>query len=239
MRVLIAAPVRQDEKIFKEYLESLDSLEIPEGVTVDRLFIFHNSDNLIPLVNCSYGILKTDDDYPRDTKSHVWTEKNIENIIRIKNTIAAHTLQYGYDYVFMVDSDLILHPKTLRALLDAKKDIVAEIFWTRFDPDGVPLPNCWMYDGYDGVTEEAMREWVEPGVYKVGMTGACILIHRKVFESGVCYNDIYNISYSGEDRFFCVRAVAHNFEIWVDTHYPCTHLYRDSEYREYMEAKAT
>lgn len=235
MKILIAIPVRQDEETFKLYLESLDRLEIPDGAEVGRFFIFHNSPDLIPLVDCSYGILKTNDDYPRDTKSHVWTTKNIRNIIRMKNAIASYALTYGYDYIFMPDSDLILHPKTLISLLAAKKDIVAEIFWTKFDPDGIPLPNCWMFDSYDGVTLEMLEQWKKPGVYRVGMTGACILIHRRVFERGVCYSDVYNISYSGEDRFFCVRAACAGFEIWVDTHYPATHLYREAELREYKK----
>jgi hypothetical protein len=235
MKILIAAPVRQDEETFKLYLESLNKLEIPENVTVGRFFIFHNSKNLIPFVDCSYGILETKDEYPRDVKTHIWTDKNVNNIVRMKNTIATYALKYGYDYIFMVDTDLILHPKTLISLLNAQKDIVAEIFWTKWTPDGNSLPNCWMFDSYDGVTDENLEIWTKPGIYKVGMTGACILIHRKVFEAGVNYNDVYNISYSGEDRFFGIRAACAGFELWVDTNYPCIHLYRLSELEKYKK----
>ena len=40
-RVLIAAPLRQDPKIFREYQKGLDSLIIPDGVSVDRFFVGH------------------------------------------------------------------------------------------------------------------------------------------------------------------------------------------------------
>ena len=40
MKILIGSPVRQDEKIFVEYLESLNQLLIPDGVEADALFHF-------------------------------------------------------------------------------------------------------------------------------------------------------------------------------------------------------
>ena len=39
IRVLIAAPLRQDPKIFEEYQKGLDALIIPDGVIVDRYFL--------------------------------------------------------------------------------------------------------------------------------------------------------------------------------------------------------
>ena len=237
MKILIAAPIRQDEETFKLYLDSLDKLEIPESVTVDRFFIFHNSQNLIPLVDCNFGVLETNDEYPRTEGNHAWTTKHIANIIRMKNTISRYMLERGYDYVFMVDSDLILHPKTLVALLEAEKDIVAEIFWSVWNKEFGPTPNCWMYDSYEGVNRENVAVWVKPGLYRVGMTGACILIHRRVFEAGVNYNDIYNISFTGEDRLFGIRAACSGFELWIDTNYPCIHVDRPSELEKYKRGE--
>ena len=43
MKILIGAPVRQDEKIFAEYLESLNRLLIPDGVS---RCLFHLNDSL-------------------------------------------------------------------------------------------------------------------------------------------------------------------------------------------------
>jgi len=50
----------------------------------------------------------------------------------------------------------------------------------------------------------------------------------------VCYDDIYNLGFDGEDRFFCVRAACAGLSIWIDTHYPAVHLYRDELYQKYM-----
>ena len=48
-RIMIGAPVRQDEETFVKYLESLKKLNT-EGLEVDYFFILHNSKNL---ENCS------------------------------------------------------------------------------------------------------------------------------------------------------------------------------------------
>jgi len=238
-KILITAPVRQNTEIFKEYLKSLQNLEKPDNTQVDRFFILHNSPELIPLIKahpepCQYAEYYTDSEYKSDGNRHIWTTKLVGEIIQMKNAIAKYALDNGYDYIFFVDTDLILHPKTLVQLLSTGKEIVAEIFWTKWDKDGNPLPNCWMYDSYDGFSSNHIAQWQIPGTYQVGQTGACILLHRSVFERGVCYDDIYNLGFDGEDRFFCVRAAVAGFKIWIDTHYPAIHLYRQEEYEKYI-----
>jgi len=68
-----------------------------------------------------------------------------------------------------------------------------------------------------------------PGVYTVGGLGACTLISKRAIQAGVNFKEIYNISFMGEDRHFCIRAVALGFELFVDTHYPAFHIYRLSD----------
>ena len=50
-RILITAPVHQSEKIFKEYLNSLDHLIIPENYIVNRFFYLHNNPELKELLS--------------------------------------------------------------------------------------------------------------------------------------------------------------------------------------------
>ena len=57
-RVLIAAPLRQDPKIFREYQKGLDSLIIPDGVTADRYFVVNDCDEVIPYIrNAEYDVV--------------------------------------------------------------------------------------------------------------------------------------------------------------------------------------
>jgi len=233
MKILIAAPIRQNEEIFREYLKSLDNLEKP--CQIDRFFYLHNSPELAKhLKPDEYLLATSQDEYQTDETTHHWKDANLRIVTYFKNELLKRTLEGEYDYFLLVDSDLILHPKTLVSLLEADKKIVAEVFWTKWQPGGEPSPNAWDFDqatSYAGSYER----WKQPGVHRVGGTGACILIHRSVIEAGVNYNPLYNLSLWGEDRGFCIRSVAHGYNIWLDTHYPAIHLYRESELNKYVE----
>jgi hypothetical protein len=163
----------------------------------------------------------------------------------------------GYDALFFVDSDLVLHPLTLRYLFAANVDICSEIFWTAWSPGQAELPQVWLQDQYnlfafsmaEALDPEEVRRRTEvflnqlrvPGVYEVGGLGACTLIRRRALQAGVSFHTLPNISLVGEDRHFCVRAVALGFKLYVDTHVPPLHIYRNddlarvADYRESIQ----
>ena len=176
----------------------------------------------------------TKDEYKCTEHTHEWNWEKVVNMAKMKNFIIDYALKADYDYLFFVDADLVLHPKTLVTLLETQKDIVSEIYWTRFSPDDIEAPNAWDFNQYD-FKEGNMEKWRTPGLYPCGMSGACILIHRKVFEVGANYSPIHNIAWWGEDRWFGARSAVHGFQQWIDTHIPPIHLYRESELNKYVE----
>lgn len=225
-KVLITAPLQQETKIFREYQDALDRLIIPEGVIVDRFFVVNDCPKVIPYIRGNYVIINTGDKYQKAVNTHCWSHDNLTKMHGLRNATIQAALDGGYDYWFSVDTDLVLQPETLCALLAADKDIVAEIFWTN------GWCNAWLYDQASGMRDE----WKTPGLYECGGTGACMLVKREVFEAGVDYTQIPNIYKAvwGEDRHFCIRAACHGYTIWLDTHYPPEHLYTEYDYQKFM-----
>ena len=229
-KILITAPLRQDVKIFQEYQKGLDALEIPVGFCVRRFFVVNDCEEVIPYIrNAEYIRMDTGDEYRKTGDNHEWTFELMAKMSGLRNRTIEEMLDGGYEYWFSVDTDLVLDPWTLYRLIEADKDIVSEIFWTQH------WCNAWERDQYSPPREE----WRKPGLYQVGMTGACTLVKRKVFEAGVDYTQIPNIykALRGEDRHFCVRAACAGFEMWVDTHCPATHLYTEEEYKKFMAGR--
>lgn len=226
MKVLITAPVRQSVGIFNAYQDALDKLVIPEGVEVDRFFVVNDCPEIVPYIRGSYEICDTGLEYRKTDNDHIWTHDNMVMMGKLRNRTIREMLDGGYDYWFSVDTDLILQPETLVRLLEADRDIVSELFWTDH------WCNAWLVDQIDGMPSD----WHEPGLYKVGMTGACILVKRRVFEAGVSYTRIPNISRAliGEDRHFCVRAACAGFDLWADSHCPPEHLYTEAMYQDWL-----
>lgn len=251
-KILIGAPIKQDPAILDLYLRSLARLN-KTGFTVDYCFVDDNNEeasstllrefqtqNTVALLEGKKSTV-----YSKSQETHLWREELIWNVASFKNQIIQFSLDHGYDYVFFVDSDLILHPTTLLRLVETDKDIVSEVFWTKWKPQSIELPQVWVCDAYTlyhkGREEQLssneasvrIQRFIQqlrvPGVYEVGGLGALTLIKRGVFEKGVNFSEIKNISFGGEDRHFCIRACAYGFDLFVDTHFPAFHIYRNSD----------
>ena len=234
-RILITAPLRQDIDIFQAYQDGIDRLEIPEGFEVSRFFVVNDCKEVIPYIrDAEYIVTENGEAYEKTSNDHLWTLDLMWKMGDLRNRTITEVLTGGYDYWFSVDTDIVLDPRTLRILTEADKDIVSEIFWTQA-PNGRYWCNAWMHDQAQGMDEA----WRKPGLYRIGMTGACTLVKRKVFEAGVDYTKIPNIhaALRGEDRHFCVRAACAGFEMWVDSHCPATHLYTRELYEQYMAGR--
>ncbi|WP_348624830.1 bifunctional glycosyltransferase/class I SAM-dependent methyltransferase [Paenibacillus peoriae] len=255
MRILIGSPVHQKPEILSLFLQALERLEAPD-VLPDYLFVDDNDNptssqwladfsnrlpgRVLPLLTGSQQVENRSDEH-----THYWPPALVWKVAGFKNRLIDYALQHNYDALFLVDSDLILHSRTLCKLVEAEKDIVSEIFWTRWQPEGPLLPQVWVSDEYNlfhreegevlSAEERAQRElhFIHqlhvPGLYEVGGLGACTLIRRRALEAGIHFGKIKNVSYWGEDRHFCIRAAAYGFPLFVDTHYPAMHLYREAD----------
>jgi glycosyltransferase involved in cell wall biosynthesis len=267
-KVLVGSPVHQKPHILKEFLQSLHELS-HHSLRMDYLFIDDNeweeSRSLLQefadaVADRNVTIWKSTQVQPYDCndRSHIWDEPRIQKVAGFKDRMIAYALEQQYDFLFLVDSDLLLHPKTVEHLVASGKDIVATIFWTQWEPGAPHLPQVWLSDQYtlfykrreevlaqeeiSRRIQQFLRQLQEPGLYEVGGLGACTLISKKALESGVCFREIKNISFMGEDRHFCIRAAALGFSLFVDTCYPAYHIYRESDLegvREYRKQNET
>jgi len=254
VKILIASPVQQKPEILRMFLYTVQHVRKPEDCEVHYHFV---DDNELPessailrrfqasQPNVTIGKSEQHMRYVVDDSTHYWTEDNMERVGRMKDGIIRAAIDGGYDYVWFIDSDLLVHPDTLIHLLQADKDIISCIFWTKWREDGAPMPQVWQSDQYSMVrarsparsdrakqAEEAaafLEMLKKPGIYEVGGLGACTLVSRAALVRGVRFEYIGNLSMPGEDRHFCIRAAALGFRLYVDTRTPAYHLYRPSD----------
>ncbi len=243
-KILLFSPVRKPNEIVKLHLHSLLDLEIAD---FEFTFSFFD-DNLDPQSTVILNefvskqnkalLLNAIFDIEPDTKKRKerWEEDLYDRITLIKDSAIRYFLNQDYDYLFFVDADLVLHPKTIINLFQAKKDFVAEIFWTHFSYAASYMPNCW---DKEGNSLERMMTYIIPGTYEVGFTGACTLLTRKILESGVRFQPIKNMTWLGEDKHFCTRAAVMDFDIFVNTESPAFHIYSTtlvSQAKEFIDS---
>ena len=251
-RVLVGAPVYQKPEILNAFLQSIKNIN-RHSISIDYMFVDDNVDG-----NSSKLLAEFEREestviivcgqkqgrYSCDDETHHWNDDLMLKVGNYKNDIIHYAVENNYDYLFLVDSDLILRPNLVQHLKAANKDIVSEIFWTQWHNE--PLePNVWLFDEYDLAPKrfgEILNEkeidirrtrFLEqlrmPGVYEVGGLGACTLISRAALIKGVSFKPIKNLTIHGEDRFFCIRAAVLDIGLFVDTHYPAYHIYRKKD----------
>ena len=258
-KVLIGNPIRRNPKILKAYLEGLEKIEAGEFQIEYYLIDDNDSEESKKLLKTfkkshpknthlimSSEILNTQSpEFKTDsTGLHGWNENLIERVAIMKDNIIDFARKEGYDYLFLVDSDIVTQPDTMIHLAGLGKDIVSEIFWTDWHATGVVTPAVWMEDENTILNKKLLsqkdkfflnREIASfyamlrvPGTYRVGGLGALTLISKKALKAGVGFELIDNLSFYGEDRHFCVRARALGLDLWEDTCRPAFHIYRDS-----------
>ena len=248
-KLLIGSTICTPPPILNEFIQSLKGLNLT-GLEVTFMLIDDNQDaessRLLNDANFGHHTIiqkgpPREESYEITGGTHKWTNHLIDRVAMLKNKIIDYAIDGDFDYLFFVDADLVLDENLPNHLISQGKEIISEIFWTSWEQDLMPLPNCWAYDHYSFAhpkleAEARSREAIkflemlkQPGVYEVGGLGACTMLSVPALKSGLNFSPIKNVSFWGEDRWFCIRAIAMGYSLYVDTHFPVTHLYRLSD----------
>lgn len=257
VRILVGSPIHQKPAILKEFLDSLNRFE-KDSLVVHYYFV---DDNFIE--ESSTILKKFSDKHPNsciidkiidrneapaftcNEVTHYWKDELLWRVANYKNRMIKHAKEKDYDYLFLIDSDIVLHPLSIKQLIKANKDIISNIFWTTWSPNRSQEPQVWVYDAgtsfkfqtTEKITSEIARKRTlsfyqtlkQPGVYEVGGLGACTLINKNALNKDISFERLKNLNFWGEDRHFCTRACALGLRLFVDTHYPAYHIYRESD----------
>lgn len=257
-KLLVGSPVRQKHQILSEFLQGLDEAD-KNGFSVSYYFVDDNVDEkstelLHDFAQSHEAIIKkgsqlTDLDrfsrYTSDEVTHIWDSTSIRKIAYFKDTIIEYALDHNYDYLFFLDSDIVVDHRTLQQLASRNVEIISNVFWTQWKPNWQLEPQCFWMPALNRqskspfsppISAEEARQLQRnffakmriPGMYKVDGLGACTLISRSALQKGVRFKEIPNLSLLGEDRHFCVRAGAAGIDLYFDTVYPVYHIYREA-----------
>ena len=240
-RILIAAPVHQKIEVFKEYLNSLNNLIIPKNYIIDKFFYLHNCPELINFLQPNEYELVTDNIklFKEENQQKVWTKKNFEALYKMRTNLLRKASQENYDFLFTIDSDILLHPKTLSLLLQDNKKVVGNMLWTKMNDKITAI--CGKDEEWGPYSDNELEILKIPGVYPIGWTCACLLISSEVFNNkNISYWPIFGVDNTGcEDYAFCLRFKCNfpNEEVWIDTRLPARHLYHEKDYNRWMKEK--
>lgn len=229
--VLIAAPVRDREFVLPHYLDHIDRLEYPKE-RISLLWVVNQS------ADRSEDRLR---EFQHRRRQHYrsieimryFGHRRVPPDRRVTATRIRHTYSHladvrnqivdrlgDHDYLFSVDSDILVQPDSLSRLMEHRKDVVSSLIYNGYI---VSPHEPWRYSNairirQDGSLEPIANWYVKNApnltskLCEVDVTGACCLIHRSVLEAGVRYR----FDRQGEDIPWCKDAKSRGFSLWCD-----------------------
>jgi FkbM family methyltransferase len=146
-------------------------------------------------------------------------------IDQVRNLIASWAVKY--DYLFSVDSDIVLPKDSLRKLLAANVDVISGVYVQRIPGE----QNIEIYGFHpSGATPRLKYEQIAGGIHNVAGVGmGCCLIKSDVFRTlqypwFEYHSALDHANTLSEDVDFCNKARVAGFNIFVDATIICDHI---------------
>lgn len=148
---------------------------------------------------------------------------------KARNAIARKALDGGFDYVLMVDSDIVLPVHALEYLMEYPADIVFGIYSRKKKPEETEVFKPGTFDFSDRFTVEELRTAGKARIAVKGAGFGCALVRTQIFNE-LQYPWFNFLSYQdntflSEDLYFCMMA-EQNYSMQVDTRVWCGHIAR-------------
>jgi hypothetical protein len=216
--VIAFSPIRQNPQVLELFLKHMaaENVELwvyDDNTNPESSALLKGLNVLPPLKGLNGSV------YLRREDTHLWDVNTYHRVAKIKNAAIERFLQTDHDSLFLIDSDVLLQPSTLRHLDEAQLPVICSVYWTKWSPHHGRGPNSW------GSPPEPL---LEPGHHQVIGLGACTLIRREVLEVAK-FTPQPHLASEGEDRWFCYLARRHGYRLVMCSHMNPFHVYRDSE----------
>lgn len=275
VRILVGSVVRKPPEVLEAFLQTLEWQQLRTNTEINYVFL-HNFGAEDTFRDESLKLLEDfgernegtvfaqvappkPDDYTDGPRTRHWSPEAWHRVGGAKNTIIQRALTEGYDFLWLVDADVLCDPFTLQSLLDSadvehslidptayRGPIVAGVYWTQWskqsEQDATHQhagPQVWLRHPYKvdgrGWTAQAFRQaLVQRQRVRVWGLGACMLIPRHALQKGASFAKETDLPpgpmSDGEDRHFCHRADNLHLEMVADAWPDIYHAYHPSEY---------
>lgn len=255
-KVLVASIVRKPQVVVDALLKTVEG-QIADA-EVDYHFVANYAANEEVPSFGKHEVAKAgapEGDYGDGEITRKWTSQAFERVALLKDHLIDKAKKEDYDFLWLVDADVLCDKYTLQSMLDCETAIVSAVYWTQWQLPREGLknfvhagPQVWQRGAYDlsGRLTEAefrhklMAERVRMTLPEGGL-GACTLIRRDALEKGVSFRFFSNNPMGaggmaqGEDRHFCARAHALHIPLVADAWPDIYHAYHVAHYERIPE----
>lgn len=198
--------------------------------TIEILELWKRMQTNIPLFE-----IKVRDDIPHfehEENARQWTVSRYTNMVSLRNSLLASVREYGPDFYFSLDSDILLeNPNTLELLIAhirSGADAVSPLMFMTPIYDRYPSVMSWHPEN----PERAFREEFYPiGTYfKADVIMAAKMMSKRV------YSEVdYVIHSQGEDVGWSLECKKKGFDLYSASYIYAPHIMSMTGYNTYLQ----
>lgn len=223
-RVMIGCPVRNRAWILPDYLQHLRALKYPQE-QIEYCFVINDSlDETEAILTAFARWFPTRLLYDNSSRPGGWERGHYQfsRLAELRNLLLEEFLRSPCDHLFSVDSDILVPPDCLQALMQADQDIVSALVC-----NGRQIGDDQFYNVFRLIDNQVkpIRDFPRDRLFPVDCTGAAYLIKRRVISAGVRYNS----QWGPEDIGFCKEAKTHGFSIFCQGTVECSHIMENNQ----------
>ncbi|MDP7180351.1 MAG: glycosyltransferase [Candidatus Woesearchaeota archaeon] len=155
-----------------------------------------------------------------------------EMLIEGHNFLREKAVKEKYDYLFLVDQDIILPFNILKRLLEHKKKVITGLYYNVFNPKKDPHQNVLLpvlyREGSDKnkVIQYSVEEVRDPRLLDVRQCGTgALLLDKEILEKIPFRYEKGSENY--DDTWFCSDIIKAKYKIFCDTAMKCKHRVLD------------
>ncbi|MDD3852220.1 MAG: glycosyltransferase [Syntrophomonadaceae bacterium] len=216
---MIGCPVRNRAWVLPYYLQAMNSLNYPRE-KLQYCFVLNNSTDHSQEILEGFArtnntaIVICNQEKPKGVQRGYYS---FAHLASLRNILLSQFLQSGADYLFSVDSDILVSAHSLSRLIANNCDIVAMLVC-----NGHQIGDPGIYNILRQVDDryEYIRDFPRDRVFPVDCTGAAYLIKRGVIAGGVRYST----DGGGEDIGFCQQSREMGFQLYCDGTLEAAHI---------------
>ena len=225
LKVMIGCPLRNRAWVLPRYLNCLEKLDTSQ-CQVQYNFIINDCSDHSPRIMAEFarrqpGLVRLIEKNYDDPGGYRRGQYNFGRLAQLRNLLLEAFLESECDYLFSVDSDILVPAGTLTQLLADDCDLVSALVCNGHEVGDSDIYNI-LNRGSDG-SYRHIRNFPRDRIFPVDCTGAAYLIKRVVIAAGVRYSS----RRGGEDIAFCEDAASRGFNIFCDGRVECLHLMQE------------
>lgn len=226
-RVVVGCPIWNSAWVLDRWLNSVCKQRTSE-YEIETAFVFsHSQDNTHKMLMDDPRVnwVITGPDSPRqinDHINHIWSPDYYRYMARVRNTLVKWAEHVEADYFFSLDSDILIPPGTVSALVDSMKkescNAIAPL--VNMSPAGC-ADKAWNYMFWQTKGEVGTREFQDTYktvTHKVDIIMAAMFMDKKAMQCRWYYHD------QGEDIGWSVDAYRRDLSIFIHKGIEATHL---------------